>query len=103
MSYATLAYLCWKMEKGQRTLLFEKLRAITIATPVNERIIDQALVSDFDDLEDAMQYFSAVGAKVDVVLTRNYCCPVKLKRAQKSSPRPCKTGLRVLFFKSKPP
>lgn len=46
-------------------------RAITIATPVNERIIDQALVSDFDDLEDAMQYFSAVGAKVDVVLTRN--------------------------------
>ncbi len=24
-----------------------------------------------DDLEDAMQYFSAVGAKVDVVLTRN--------------------------------
>ena len=32
-----------------------------------------------------------------------YCCPVKLKRAQKSSPRPCKTGLRVLYFKSKPP
>lgn len=71
MSYATLAYLCRKMEKEQRSLLFEKLRAITIATPVNERIIDQALVSDFDDLEDAMQYFSAVGAKVDVVLTRN--------------------------------
>ncbi len=71
MSYATLAYLCRKIEKEQRSLLFEKLRAITIATPVNERIIDQALVSDFDDLEDAMQYFSAVGAKVDVVLTRN--------------------------------
>ena len=61
-------------ENGERTTFFaqlEKLRAITIATPVNERIIDQALVSDFDDLEDAMQYFSAISAKVDVVLTRN--------------------------------
>lgn len=30
-----------------------------------------ALVSGFDDLEDAMQYYSAISSKVDVVLTRN--------------------------------
>lgn len=66
LSYATLAYLCRKMKKEERILLFEKLRNLTETTAV-----DKALVSDFDDLEDAMQYYSAVSAKVDIVLTRN--------------------------------
>ena len=71
LSYATLAYLCRKMKKEERILLFEKLRNLTETTAVDKQIVDKALVSDFDDLEDAMQYYSAVSAKVDIVLTRN--------------------------------
>ena len=71
LSYATLAYLCRKMNKEERILLFEKLRNLTEPTAVDKQIVDKALVSDFDDLEDAMQYYSAVSAKVDIVLTRN--------------------------------
>lgn len=71
LSYATLAYLCRKMKKEERILLFEKLRNLTETTAVDKQIVDKALVSDFADLEDAMQYYSAVSAKVDIVLTRN--------------------------------
>ena len=71
LSYATLAYLCRKMKKEERVLLFEKLRSLTVTTTVDRQTVDMALVSDFDDLEDAMQYYSAISSKVDVVLTRN--------------------------------
>ena len=71
LSYATLAYLVRKMKKEERVLLFEKLRNITETTSVDRLTVDKALISDFSDLEDALQYYSAVNAKVDVVLTRN--------------------------------
>ena len=66
-----MAYLCRKMKKEERVLLFEKLRSLTVTTTVDRQTVDMALVSDFDDLEDAMQYYSAISSKVDVVLTRN--------------------------------
>lgn len=71
LSYATLAYLCRKMKKEERVLLFEKLRSLTVTTTVDRQTVDMALVSGFDDLEEAMQYYSAISSKVDVVLTRN--------------------------------
>lgn len=71
LSYATLAYLVRKMKKEERVLLFEKLRNITETTTVDRLTVDKALISDFSDLEDALQYYSAVNAKVDIVLTRN--------------------------------
>ena len=71
LSYTTLAYLVRKMKKEERVLLFEKLRNITETTTVDRLTVDKALISDFSDLEDALQYYSAVNAKVDVVLTRN--------------------------------
>ena len=71
LSYATVAYLVRKMKKEERVLLFEKLRNITETTTVDRLTVDKALISDFSDLEDALQYYSAVNAKVDVVLTRN--------------------------------
>ena len=66
-----MAYLVRKMKKEERVLLFEKLRNITETTTVDRLTVDKALISDFSDLEDALQYYSAVNAKVDVVLTRN--------------------------------
>ena len=71
LSYATLAYLCRKMKKEERVLLFEKLRSLTVTTTVDRQTVDMALGSRVDELEDATQYYSAISSKVDVVLTRN--------------------------------
>jgi len=38
---------------------------------VNESIIDSALNSTFTDFEDAIQYYAAMSANIDLIITRN--------------------------------
>ncbi len=39
--------------------------------PCDERLMRDALESDFPDFEDAVQYFSALRARADCIVTRN--------------------------------
>ncbi|MDR2618464.1 MAG: PIN domain-containing protein, partial [Treponema sp.] len=38
---------------------------------VDDKIIQKALESGFNDFEDAVQYFTAVENKIDYIITRN--------------------------------
>lgn len=38
--------------------------------PLDKQILDQVIDADFEDLEDAIQYFSAVRAKSDCIVSR---------------------------------
>jgi len=38
---------------------------------IDEKIIDLALSSDFEDFEDAIQYYTAVENNIDCFVTRN--------------------------------
>jgi predicted nucleic acid-binding protein len=58
-----------KREKAIKIL--EKVRIVFHVSPVDERIIDLALTSNFRDFEDAVQYYSAVQIKSDCLITRN--------------------------------
>ena len=72
MSFPTLFYLLTKelnREKALKTL--EKIRIVFSVAPVDEKIIDMSLVSDFRDFEDAVQYYSAIHVKAECVITRN--------------------------------
>lgn len=40
-------------------------------TLADEKVVDDALSSAFTDYEDALQYYSALSKKVDVIITRN--------------------------------
>ena len=40
-------------------------------TSVNKETVEKALASEYKDLEDALQYYSAKEAKADVIVTRN--------------------------------
>ncbi|MDI1235793.1 MAG: PIN domain-containing protein [bacterium] len=40
-------------------------------TTENEDIVRNAMQSKFTDLEDAIQYFSALNSKIDVIITQN--------------------------------
>ena len=71
MTYATASYLLRKHGKeGMRKLLgyFRQLSQITTA---DEKVVDAALASSFEDYEDALQYYSALTRNVDVIVTRN--------------------------------
>jgi predicted nucleic acid-binding protein len=72
LSFPTLFYLLAKelsREKALRAL--EKLRIVFKVAPVDEKVIDMSLVSDFKDFEDAVQYYSALRVKADCIITRN--------------------------------
>ena len=46
-------------------------RQLSRVATTNERIVDDSLASQFNDFEDAMQYYTAVKANADVIITRN--------------------------------
>ena len=58
-----------KREKAIKIL--EKVRIVFHVAAVDERVIDLSLTSNFRDFEDAVQYYSAVQAKADCLITRN--------------------------------
>ena len=47
------------------------IRGVFEIIPVDERILDQAMNSKISDFEDAIQYFCAVRAGADYLVTRN--------------------------------
>jgi predicted nucleic acid-binding protein len=48
-----------------------KLRVLLRVLPVDEQMIDLALASSFKDFEDAIQYYAAISANLDALVTRN--------------------------------
>ena len=55
----------------KNNIICQFIKLCNFGLSVDRQTVDMALVSGFDDLEDAMQYYSAISSKVDVVLTRN--------------------------------
>ncbi len=72
LSFPVLFYLLSRelnREKALKTL--EKVRIVFRVAPVDEKVIDMSLVSDFKDFEDAVQYYSAAYVKADCIITRD--------------------------------
>jgi predicted nucleic acid-binding protein len=69
---ANLHYLLRKLTSNALALKsLRKLKTLVNILPVDERVIEQALNSDFTDFEDAIQYFTAINNGVNLILTRN--------------------------------
>ncbi|MDP2753958.1 MAG: PIN domain-containing protein [Nitrospirota bacterium] len=72
LSFPTLFYLLLKELSKERAIkTLEKIRIVFSVAPVDEKVIDLSLTSDFKDFEDAVQYYSAVQIKADYLITRN--------------------------------
>ena len=80
ISFATVHYFLSKYE-NQKTAT-EKLRKFKIICTVahtDEPAVEKALNSDFNDFEDALQYFSALNSECNIILTRD---PKGFKRSE---------------------
>ena len=72
LSLANLHYLITKQRSEvEAKEILRKFKVLVHIAPLNDKIIDLALNSDFSDFEDAIQYFSALQNEIDVLLTRN--------------------------------
>ena len=48
-----------------------ELRILLKIIPVDDKIIDSSLQSDFKDFEDSIQYFAAKSKNINIIITRN--------------------------------
>lgn len=71
MTYATASYLLRKQGRDKMRLLLRNFRQLSKVTVADERVVDDALASDFGDYEDALQYYSALRENVEAIITRN--------------------------------
>lgn len=53
-----------------RTVL-RKLKVLVTVLPLDDKVIELALESDFKDFEDALQYHTALEHKLTIIITRN--------------------------------
>ena len=71
MTFATASFLLHRNGAEGVHKLLSCLRMLTHVSPADEHTVDNALASQFVDFEDAMQYYSAMQANVEAIITRN--------------------------------
>ena len=59
-----------KSDKEARKIL-NRFKVLVSIIPLDQKILELALNSDFKDFEDAIQYYSAIENNVEILLTRN--------------------------------
>ena len=71
MTFSTASFLLRKHgSEGVRNLL-SNLRQLLSVTTSDERTVDDSIASQFKDFEDAMQYYTVLDAKAEIIITRN--------------------------------
>jgi len=70
--FANIHYILSKLTSRSQALQnLRKLKALIKVLPIDEKIIEFSLNSDFKDFEDAIQYFTAKSKDVKFLITRN--------------------------------
>ena len=64
MTFATASYLLRKHGKAQLRILLSNFRQLARVATTNEHVVDDSLASEFEDFEDALQYYTALKSKV---------------------------------------
>lgn len=72
ISFTTVSYILIKYEPVKSVMVkLRKFAIICEVCDVNQQIIDKSLNSNFQDFEDAVQYYSAIQSACSVLITRN--------------------------------
>ncbi len=72
LTFPILFYLLSKeIGRVQAAKTLEKIRIVFKVAAVDEKVIDLSLASDFQDFEDAVQYYAAMQAGVVCLISRN--------------------------------
>ena len=72
LSFANAFYSIAKHHKDVDARKFmAKFKVLVTVLPLEEKAIELALASNFNDFEDGLQYFVAMDHEVDLIITRN--------------------------------
>ena len=71
ITYSTAAYLLRKHGVAEVRRLLSNFRRLSHVAMTNEQVVDNSLASQFEDIEDAIQYYTAIKSNADIIITRN--------------------------------
>lgn len=72
LTFANTFYLVSKeLNTTKAKEILRKFKLLVKVLPMDDKIIDLSLNSDFKDFEDAIQYFTALENKIGIIITRN--------------------------------
>lgn len=72
LTFANINYILSKqLSSAQARKMLLKFKTLVNVLSVNDKIIELALASDFNDFEDAIQYNTAIENGLTTLLTRN--------------------------------
>jgi predicted nucleic acid-binding protein len=72
LTYPNIYYILRKLiGKTKAIEILEKTKVLCKTVTLDIKCIELAMVSEFNDLEDAIQYYSAVSTGCECIITRN--------------------------------
>ena len=72
LTFANTYYILSQSLKIQNArIVLRKFKVLVKVLPMDDKIIDLSLNSEFTDFEDAIQYYTAIENKLEVIVTRN--------------------------------
>ena len=72
LTFANTYYiLSQKMKLNDARKILRKIKVLVEVLPMDDKIIDLSLESDFKDFEDAIQYHTAIENEINIIITRN--------------------------------
>jgi len=72
LTFANTYYiLSQKLKLNDTRSVLRRFKILVKVLPLNEKIINLSLDSEFKDFEDAIQYYTCLENDIDIILTRN--------------------------------
>ncbi len=71
LTIANVHYLLFKHLRMEARKAISKFKVLVEVLPIDDKILELSLASDFSDFEDAVQYYTAIENRMDVIITRN--------------------------------
>ncbi len=72
LTFANTYYiLSQKLKLSNARKILRKFKVLVEVLPMDDKIIDLSLESDFKDFEDAIQYHTAMENGINIIITRN--------------------------------
>jgi len=72
LTFANTYYiLSQKIKLSNTRKVLRKFKVLVEVLPMDDKIIDLSLDSDFKDFEDAIQYYTAIENGIRIIITRN--------------------------------
>ena len=71
LTIANVHYLLFKHLKMEARKTISKFKILVEVLPIDDKILELSLNSDFTDFEDAIQYYTAIENGMEVIITRN--------------------------------